>query len=124
MSADVVGANFLVDTNDLKRILISQGYINNMTIVNEYVTAAENLNVILSQLWANYNLQSTRNEFLLRIPTTRLQEDQVCGFKKAQGLDNNSNSWIVMSLVQLVSARRTGQDMSPVLDKLIKVLTG
>lgn len=81
MCASGYGANFLIDTDDLRHILLTQGYRNNIDAVNEYVTTAQNLNLVLSQLWANYGLQDARNEFLLHVPKTRLQEDQMSNFK-------------------------------------------
>lgn len=75
------GRDFLIDTEDLRRIMLSQGFLSAIDVVNEYITRAQNMNLILSQIQANHCLQDARNEFLLHVPKTRLQEDQLSNFK-------------------------------------------
>lgn len=72
-----LGSKFLINTDELKETLLTQGYTNEIFSVNTFVATAASFNLGVSALWACTVLQETRNQFVLNIAKTKLRENYV-----------------------------------------------
>ena len=69
-----VGSEFAISTQDLKYLLINNGY-HNLNAVNEFQNAAQAFNLCLSALVAQNALDEAKSAFIMSIGKTKLREN-------------------------------------------------
>ena len=69
-----VGAEFLIDTRELKQTLLMNGYVN-IDAVNEFVNFSRQFNLCMSALVAQNVLNQAKSDFVMSVGRTKLYEN-------------------------------------------------